>query len=239
MSPRVPISTVLVPGRLVLLSGACGTEILRRGVPTPLPLWSAHALIEAPDVVRAIHRDHARAGSDVVTANTFRADRRTLGKAGLRDRTRDLVRLAVRLAREGAAEGAPGREVLVAGSVAPLEDCYRPDLVPPEATLRAEHGARVGDLVAAGADLALVETMNATREAVAALGACRAAGLPAAVSFVLREPTRLVSGDALDDAVRAVVALDPLAVMVNCCAPDVATAALAVVREAAPGVPCG
>src|SRR5262245_3106046 len=173
MSPRVPISTVLVPGRLVVLSGACGTEILRRGVPTPLPLWSAQALLESPDVVRAIHRDHAAAGSDVLTANTFRTDRRTLAKAGLRERTRELVHLAVRLAREGAAEGAPGRMLLVAGSVAPLEDCYRPDLVPPDSSLRAEHGARVGDLVSAGVDFALIETMNTVREACAALGACR------------------------------------------------------------------
>jgi S-methylmethionine-dependent homocysteine/selenocysteine methylase len=223
----------------VLLSGACGTEILRRGVPTPLPLWSAAALLSSPDVVREIHRDHAAAGSDVLTANTFRADRRTLAKAGMRERARDLVKAAVRLAREGAVAGAPSRRVLVAGSVAPLEDCYRPDLVPAEATLRAEHGARVGDLVAAGADLALVETMNTAREAVAALGACRAAGLPAAVSFVVREGSVLVSGEPLADAVAAVLPLSPIAVMANCCPPRVATEAVRALASAARGVAFG
>lgn len=239
MTTPSPIDRVLVRGRVVLLSGACGTEIFRRGVATPLPLWSAAALLSDPGVVRAIHRDHARAGSDVLTANTFRTDRRTLSRAGLRERTRDLVRLAVTLAREGAAEAAMGREILVAGSVAPLEDCFRPDLVPPDAALRAEHGARVGDLVAAKADLALVETMNTVREAVAALGACRAAGLPAAVSFVVRDGARLLSGEPLADAVAAVRDLHPLAVLVNCCPAPIATEAVPVLREAARGIAFG
>lgn len=227
-------------GPFVVLSGACGTELERRGAPTPLPLWSAAALLEAPDLVRAVHADHVRAGADVVTANTFRTLRRTLARAGRDPReARALVRTAVRLAREGVAAAAPGRRVLVAGSVAPLEDCFRPDLVPDDATLRAEHGQRVGDLVAAGADLALVETMNTAREAVAALGACAAAGLPAAVAFTCVAGARLPSGEAVADAVAAVRPLAPLAVLVNCCPVAVATEALREVVAAAGPVPTG
>ena len=48
MTARAPIADVLAPGRIVLLGGACGTECLRRGVATPLPLWSAQALLDAP-----------------------------------------------------------------------------------------------------------------------------------------------------------------------------------------------
>jgi S-methylmethionine-dependent homocysteine/selenocysteine methylase len=220
----------------VLLSGACGTEISRRGVRTPLPGWSAAALRTAPDVVRDVHRDHVRAGADVVTANTFRTNRRAVAAAGLGD-ARDLTKTAVRLAREAAA-GA-GRPVLVAGSVAPVEDCYRPDLVPDEATLRAEHGIHVGNLVAAGADLALVETMNAVREAVVALRACAAGGLPAAVSFVAAAGGRVLSGEPLADAVAAVRPLHPLAVLVNCCALPVATEGVAAIAGAGGGIPFG
>jgi S-methylmethionine-dependent homocysteine/selenocysteine methylase len=210
----------------VLLSGACGTELERRGAKTPLPLWSARALLDAPDLVREVHRDYARAGATVVTANTFRTDRRTLAKASVSIRARDLVRTAVRLAREGVAAAAPAHEVLVAGSIAPLEDCFRPDLTPSDADLRTEHGMRAGDLVAAGADLALVETMNTVREAVAALGACRAARLPAAVSFTCAPGARLLSGESLADAVAAVRPLGPVAVLVNCCALATATEAV-------------
>jgi S-methylmethionine-dependent homocysteine/selenocysteine methylase len=223
------------PGRRVVLSGACGTEIQRRGVPTPLPLWSAHALFDAPETVKHVHADYVAAGADVLTANTFRADRRTLSKAGRRTRARDLVKAAVRFAREAAGE----EGVAVAGSIGPLEDCYRPDLVPKEAVLRAEHGARVGDLVAAGADLAMVETMSTVAEAVAALGACAAGGLPAAVSFCAASGTTLLSGESLTHAVDAVRRLRPLAICVNCCSVDVATAAVETLTRAAGDVPVG
>ena len=223
----------------VLLSGACGTELERRGAKTPLPLWSARALLDAPDLVREVHRDYVRAGAAVVTANTFRTDRRTLAKAGLATRARDLVRTAVRLAREGVAAAAPAHAVVVAGSIAPLEDCFRPDLVPSEADLRTEHGMRAGDLVAAKADLALVETMNTIREAVAALGACRAARLPAAVSFTCTARARLLSGEPLADAVAAVRPLGPVAVLVNCCALGPTTEAVRELVRVAGDLPVG
>lgn len=56
--------THLTSGRALLLDGATGTELDRRGVNTRLPLWSARALIEAPTVVRAIHADYINAGAD-------------------------------------------------------------------------------------------------------------------------------------------------------------------------------
>lgn len=216
---------------VVLMGGACGTEIQRRGVPTPLPLWSTAALEIAPDVVREIHADHVRAGARLVTANTFRTDKRTLAKAGQAARARDLTKLAVTLAREGVGRAAPQRPVLIAGSIAPLEDCYRPDLVPDATALRVEHALKVGNLVAAGAPVALVETMNTVREAASALEACAAGNLPALVSFVCRADARLLSGEGLDDAVRALAPLAPLAILVNCCPPAVAEQAVLTLRD--------
>ena len=212
----------------LLLSGGLGTELLRREVATPLPLWSSGALAAAPEVVAAIHADYVRAGADVVTANTFRTGRATVAPHGLDARA--LTKRAVALAREGVAAAAPRRDVLVAGSVGPVADCYRPDLVPDEATLRAEHGLHVGALVAARVDLALVETMGTIREAVAALGAARAGLLPALVSFLVDAEGRLPSGEPLGEAVRAVAPLRPWAVLVNCCNPATATRALAALR---------
>jgi S-methylmethionine-dependent homocysteine/selenocysteine methylase len=52
-----PIHQRLVRGELILLDGALGTELERRGVAIPLPLWSAQALLDAPGTVRRIHED--------------------------------------------------------------------------------------------------------------------------------------------------------------------------------------
>ena len=215
----------------LLLSGALGTELLRRGVPTPLPLWAADALLNAPGQIRSIHADYVAAGARIVTANTFRADRITLAKAGLSARTRELNKLAVQLAREGVATARPTEPIFVAGSLAPVADCYEPGAVPDEQTLRIEHGIRVGHLIAARASLVLVETMNTIREAEAALGACNAGNIPGMVSFVCGADGRLLSGESLADAAAVVEPYEPLAILINCCAPKHATKALDALLE--------
>jgi S-methylmethionine-dependent homocysteine/selenocysteine methylase len=247
MSPPREAARAGVGGRPLVLDAAMGSELPRRGIPTRLPLWSAHALLEAPDVVRAIHADHAAAGAEVLTANTFRTNPRTLERCGLADRQRELTALAVRLAREAAASagavlaGPPGggaRPVLVAGSIAPVEDCYEPELVPPDAELEREHAAMARSLAAAGCDLLLIETMNTLREARTALAAARETGLPAWVSFVVQPGGRLLSGEDLSAAAREVVRGGAELVLVNCAPPPVADEAFGILRGAVE-VPCG
>ena len=219
----------------LVLDGALGTELERRGVATDLPLWSARALWEAPEVVLAIHRDAVRAGAEALTANTFRTQRRTLARADRGDQAAALASLAIALAREAAAEISPAAFVL--GSVAPLEDCYRPDLVPDEASLAREHAEHAAHLTAAGADALWIETMNTAREAAAAARAARATGLPFVASFVCDGRARLLSGEPLAAGLDAVVRAGPLAVSVNCLAPEAVEPCLAAL--AATGLPFG
>jgi S-methylmethionine-dependent homocysteine/selenocysteine methylase len=216
----------------LLLDGATGTELDRRGVDTTLPLWSARALMTAPEVLRQIHLDYIRAGADIITTNTFRTHRRTLEHAGVGEQTHELTRRAVQLAREAVQQA--DRAVWVAGSMSPLEDCYSPRLVPPDDQLQAEHREIAFDLAEAGCDLLLVETMNTIREAVVAVEAAKATRLPVCVSFVVgpggrppdqtayagarapEEKLLLLSGESIAEAVAAVQELAPTAIMVNC-----------------------
>lgn len=204
----------LQSGRPVLLDSAMGTELQRRGADTTLPLWSARALVDAPGLVSAIHRDEVSAGAEILTANTFRTHRRTLETSGLGPRSRELTALAVRLAREAA--GAAAQRVFVAGSLAPLEDCYRPDLVPDQSDLEREHSEQADSLAAAGVDLILLETHNTVRELATAGRAAKATGLPFVASMATDGSGRLLSGEPIEDAVRALEALEPEALSVNC-----------------------
>jgi S-methylmethionine-dependent homocysteine/selenocysteine methylase len=233
---RRAFASRLRSGPPLLLDGATGTELERRGAKSTLPLWSAHALVEAPDLVERIHRDYVDAGADVVTANTFRTQARTLGRGGLGDRAGELTALAVALARRAAGR-ASGRRVWVAGSMPPLEDCYRPDLVPDDASLAREHGEHARHLAHAGADLLLVETMNSAREAAAAARAARATGLPLWVSFACDGAGRLLSGEPLAGGLAAVAPWDPELVGANCLPPGEADAVLPAL--AAAGLPFG
>jgi S-methylmethionine-dependent homocysteine/selenocysteine methylase len=125
----------------------------------------------------------------------------------------------------------------VLGSAPPLEDCFRPDLVPDEASLAREHGEHAANLAAAGVDAILLETMNTIREALAALRAARATRLPVLVSFVCWDGPRLLSGEMLREAVGAVRAEQPAAVLANCLPPSNVGACLAVLAEG--GLPFG
>jgi S-methylmethionine-dependent homocysteine/selenocysteine methylase len=209
-----------------------GTELQRRGADTTLPLWSARALIECPELVARLHGEEADAGADVLTANTFRTHARTLARAGLGHRAAELTGLALRLAREAARRS--GREVLVAGSLSPLEDCYRPDLVPGEEALTREHAAQARRLAVEGADLLLLETHNTIREVLAAARAARSTGLPFVASLVTDGRGRLLSGEPLRDAASALAPLGPDAVGINCVPARVLGSDLEALAEASP-----
>lgn len=219
--------------KVLVLDGAMGTELKRRGIPTPLPAWSSHALRIDPEAVLAIHLDHVRAGADLITANTFRTTRRALAKAGAGNDAAHLTSLAVRLARKAASDTPPprcqvldavsgipasgfSRPVHVLGSLAPLEDCYSPDLVPDAGTLAREHAEHAARLAEAGVDAILVETMNTRREAVAAVRAARATGLPVLASFVASSRGQLFDGEPLASLVPALLDAGIVALLVNC-----------------------
>ncbi|MBI5292184.1 MAG: homocysteine S-methyltransferase family protein [Chloroflexi bacterium] len=223
------------PARLIL-DGATGTELHRRGIDTGLPLWSANALLTAEGrrALRQIHLDYLRAGADILTANTFRTHGRTLAKSSHGGQARELTARAVRLAREAIAEHASPAPLFVAGSIAPLEDCYTPALVPPQAECQTEHRQMAEHLAEAGADLLLVETMNTIREAVAAAEAATTTGLPTLVSFVCSADGRLLSGETIAEAARAVAPLHPAAIGVNCAPTHTLAAPLGELRAAAP-----
>ena len=206
----------LADRRPLLFDGALGSELTRRGIQTPLPLWSAAALRDAPAAIAAIHHDHVVAGAEVVTTTTFRTTRRALAKSGSPDPGAEARRLTSRAVDLARSAGSPW----IAGSIAPLEDCYEPALVPDDATLVREHGWLARDLADAGVDLLLVETMNTLREAVAAARAARATGLPLMVSFVCTSdataPPRLLSGEPVAAAARALLAEGVAALGINC-----------------------
>jgi len=181
-------------------------------------------------MVLTIHRENVRAGADILTSNTFRTQRETVSS-----RAAELTRIAVALAREAASEG--GRHVAVAGSVSPLADCYRPDLVAPDAALERGHRDHVENLAAAGVDLLVVETVNSVREVRAAAAACARSGLPFLVSIVTNGRGALLSGEPLAEAFRAVLPLCPGAVGVNCIEPRCVGEELARAGAAAPALP--
>ena len=218
----------------LVLDGATGTELARRGVSVALPLWSASAISDAPDILRDIHADYVEAGAELITANTFRTHARSLAKGGLGTRAAELTAQAVEAARECA-----GGWAWVLGSQAPLEDCYRPDLAPDDDALAREHAQHAEHLAKADVDAILVETQNTIREAAAAAKAASSTGLPVLVSFACGTDGRLLSGETVTEAARAVLPFKPVALLVNCTSTPTLIAPLKELLAAAPGLHVG
>ena len=86
--------------RPILMDGGMGRELRFRGVEISPTIWSAQALLTAPQVVREIHIDFIRAGADLITTNTYGVIRSDLGREGIEHRFEELNQLACTLACE-------------------------------------------------------------------------------------------------------------------------------------------
>jgi S-methylmethionine-dependent homocysteine/selenocysteine methylase len=202
----------------LILDGATGTELNRRGVDTGLPLWSANALMNDRDafILQNIHEDYLRAGADIISTNTFRTNRRALAFSGNEGRALELTRRAVEIARAAIAKVPSSKPRFVAGSISTLEDCYRPDLVPSIDELRTEHSERIHHLIECGVDLILIETINTIREAFIIAKLAVGTGVPVIVSFVCNSEGKILSGETLTEAASQLLPLGIAAIGINC-----------------------
>lgn len=232
----------LLDGPLLLLDGAMGTELERRGVPMHRVAWSAAALETHPEVVRQVHEDNIAAGAEVITTNSFGASRHVLEPAGLGERVAELNRRAVSLAKEARDRAGAGRAVWVAGSIssfiAEADLRNRPTL---EAA-RASYAEQAELLAEAGADLLLLEMMRDIEYSRLAADCAAATGLPVWIGFTCkRDEAGAVVLRGRDSEIPLAEAIEPvsapgaalLAIMHS--ELDVVADALDIVRERWPG----
>lgn len=219
---------------ITLLDGGMGQELVHRaGGPTPL--WAAQALLDAPELVRAVHDDFFAAGADVATTNTYAVMPDRLESFGLADRLEELTDTACRIAAE-ARDAAGGGQV--AGSLGPIGFSYRPENAPaPEKA--AEVYAHLALLQAPYADLYLLETMSSVEQARGGLMGAAVMGKPIWIAFSVDDAdgTRLRSGEALADIAPLVQEHAPDRVLLNCARPEAVSQGLAVLADL--GVPFG
>jgi len=223
----------------LVLDGALGTELARRGADILDPLWSARLLIENPALIRAVHLDYYRAGADLATTATYQATFEGFARRGIgRDEAARLMRLAVTLAceardqfwREDEAQATRSGRLrpLVAASIGPygamLADGseYRGQYGLSEAALMDFHRPRLELLAASGADLLACETVPCLVEGLALARLLdEAPGREAWISFSCRDGTHVSQGEPFAECVAALDGFASVAAIgVNCTAPQ-------------------
>ena len=169
-------------GEVIVLDGAMGTELEKRGVPMDDAAWSAAALATHADTVREVHEDYIRAGADLIITNTFAAARHVLEPAGMGEQFRELNIRAVTLAKE-ARENAAERAVFIAGSISTFTARYDYSYEPRAETARANYREQAEVLAESGVDVIALEMMRDVEQTTYAMEAAASIGLPVWVGF--------------------------------------------------------
>ncbi len=162
----------------LILDGATGTELQKRGVPMDGTLWNALATASHPEVLTEIHLDYLRAGSQMIISNTFATSRYMLGHAGLTSRFEELNTQAAEIALK--ARELSGQTAWVAGAIS-SETLYQE--IPKLATARRDYADQAKIFAAAGVDLIILEMMFDLELTAAALEGAAATGLPVWVGY--------------------------------------------------------
>ncbi len=182
--PYTALKKRLDGGDILILDGATGTELQRRGIDMDPSAWCGVASLGNQALLTAIHSDYIAAGAEVITANTFASSRLMLTPAGYGDQVEEINRCAVEAALRARDKDPEGREAVVAGSLSHMvpitEGTAKSDLdaLPSDAELSDAFHELAQILKAAGAEFILLEMMYHPVRARLALEAAQATGLP-------------------------------------------------------------
>lgn len=214
-----------------------GEELADRGFSTRDGLWSARALVDHPGEVKSLHKEYLAAGAEIITTNTYSTIPSYLDKVGIGYRMSELATLAGELARTALDESG-SRNGRLAGCLPPLDESYRPDLVPPAHEAVPVYCELI-DSMAPFVDMFLAETMSSIEEAMHVAEALRESHVNKRfewlVSFTLddRDGTKLRTGETVTEAVNAISVHEPIAVLFNCTTPQSVLSAIECARKIA------
>ena len=169
-------------GEVLILDGAMGTELERRGVPMNDVAWDAAALATHPDLVREVHEDYIKAGADVIITNTFATARHVLEPAGMGRQFRELNNQAVTLAKEARENVADG-SVFIAGSISTMSAHDDHSYEPRAEKARDNYQEQAEVLAESGVDVIALEMMRDLEQTSYAVEAAVATRLPVWVGF--------------------------------------------------------
>ncbi|MEM7346798.1 MAG: homocysteine S-methyltransferase family protein [Chloroflexota bacterium] len=191
-------------GERILIDGATGTEVERRGVPQIEGAWNGGGTLSHPDTIRGIHEDYIRCGAQLVISNTFATSRHILQAAGVEEHFETINRRAVELACE-ARDSMGNPDVLVAGGVTHWSFA---DQAPSLDQLRTNIEDEVAIMADTGAELLMLEMMIDIERMLVTLEAAQTSGLPVWVGFTCEVDdegvVRLWDGPTLADAITAI-----------------------------------
>jgi 5-methyltetrahydrofolate--homocysteine methyltransferase len=208
------LHTLLADYPVLLADGAMGTTLFEAGLAfgDAPEMWN----LLHPDRVRAVHRQHLEAGSQILLTNTFGGNRFRLKLHNLQDQVAELNRAAAKNLR--AEIDAGNWPAVAAGDIGPSGEILAPlgEMVYEEAV--AAFAEQAAALIAGGVDAIWIETMSALEEVQAAVEGVRqvSTGVPIITTMTFDTHGRTMMGIKPEQAVKSLHAFGAVAVGGNC-----------------------
>ncbi|NBS28755.1 MAG: homocysteine S-methyltransferase family protein, partial [Actinobacteria bacterium] len=171
-------------GEVIILDGATGTELQRRGAKMSPEAWCGPASLDNADLLTEVHLDYIRAGSDVITTNTYASGRMMLTPAGFGDRIEEINKVAIDAALRARDLAPDGRAVAVGGCLSHMvphiagTDLVDPERTPGPAEMSEAFHELAGLLKKGGVDHIMLEMMYEPTRTPLAVEAALSTGLP-------------------------------------------------------------
>ena len=216
---------------MIFLDGALGSILLDRANKSSSGLWSAQFLLDDPEAIKSLYEEYIGIGSDLITTNTYSTIPSYLNKEKISAKMPELVAIAGKLAKEVASQH---DQVRVAGSLPPLEESYRPDLVLTEGEALPIYKTLIEGLLPY-VDIFLCETISSIQETQNVLKALDLYNkeIPIWLSWTLKEDKKdlLRSGESIEEAFKFAEKYNPEAYLFNCTDPNAISSGLEVLQR--------
>ena len=209
------LETARLNSKPLLLDGAIGSYLQQQGLAIDDVLWTTNINHSNPNTIVQTHLDYIEAGADIITTNTFRTNPSSLLKAGIYNAGR-YVKDAVELAKQAAL----GKNVLIAGSNAPAEDCYQIKRILCHKKLQINHANHIDLLIDSGVDFVLNETQSHFDELQIICDHCDRNNIFSVVSLYVLDNLKILSGESLENILLFLKDHQVMAIGFNCISPN-------------------
>lgn len=201
--------------KFIYLDGATGSNLVKAGMPSGAcpEQW----ILEHPQVMLELQESYVAAGTNILYAPTFTANRIKLAEYGLEKDLKPMIRDLVAISKQAAQTAGQGQKVYVAGDLTMTGEQLKPMGNMELETLITVYKEQILALEEAGVDLLVVETMMSLAEARAALIAAKeVCELPVMVSMTFEADGRTLYGTDAGTAAVVLESLGACAIGVNC-----------------------
>ena len=150
----------------IILDGAIGAELEKKGAKMHKDLWCGTCSLESPDLVKKVHEEYILAGADIITTNTYATTPIAMKQYGFNDQINDFNKKSVQIAKEAVKNS--NKDIAVAGSVSTFGSLYKFGTEAMKPGFKEQLKILSGE----GVDLIILEAMSSQADIVETIIEC-------------------------------------------------------------------